>query len=230
MRKRPEYASPARRCNARAKTTGKTCRYWAVAGGTKCRYHGGLSLRGIASPRYRHGMYSKYLPVRMREMCLKAMDDPELLALGPEIALTDSRTVDLLKRVDSGESGALWQQLRASWQAFMEARVRGDTEGMRVALEAHEVLLTRGQADYAAWDAVGRSTDRRQRLVETEHKHRVQHEYLITIERVNMYLNLVADIINNRVKELIPEPTMGHTLIAAISNDLQGLSLPADVN
>jgi hypothetical protein len=28
----------------------------------RCNLHGGKSLPGIASPRYKHGLYSKYIP------------------------------------------------------------------------------------------------------------------------------------------------------------------------
>lgn len=31
----------------------------------RCRMHGGLSLRGLASPRYKHGRYSKDLIARL---------------------------------------------------------------------------------------------------------------------------------------------------------------------
>jgi hypothetical protein len=48
------------RCTAKAKGTGKRCKFPAVKDGNKCRYHGGLSLRGSASPTFKHGLYSKY--------------------------------------------------------------------------------------------------------------------------------------------------------------------------
>jgi hypothetical protein len=71
-----------------------------------------------------------------------------------EIALTDSRLQDLLGRVDSGESGRVWRELKAAWTLFKQAREAGDPEGMRLHLVTLESLLNRGVADYAAWEAV----------------------------------------------------------------------------
>jgi len=56
-----------RRCNAKAKATGKRCKLPAVKDGEKCRYHGGLSLRGTASPTFKHGLYSKYAKKELAE-------------------------------------------------------------------------------------------------------------------------------------------------------------------
>ena len=52
-------------CNAMARGYGEQCKNPAVRGMTKCRNHGGKSLRGIASATYKHGRYSKYNLVPM---------------------------------------------------------------------------------------------------------------------------------------------------------------------
>lgn len=45
------------KCGAKTRN-GHPCRAAAMRNG-RCRMHGGLSLRGIESPRYRHGLYTK---------------------------------------------------------------------------------------------------------------------------------------------------------------------------
>ena len=47
-----------RRCNARTRA-GTPCKKWGIRPSGRCRNHGGKSYRGFASPRYRHGFYSK---------------------------------------------------------------------------------------------------------------------------------------------------------------------------
>ena len=47
-----------RRCNARTRA-GTPCMKWGIRPSGRCRNHGGKSYRGIASPRYRHGRYSR---------------------------------------------------------------------------------------------------------------------------------------------------------------------------
>ena len=47
-----------RTCGARTRS-GEPCKNLAMFPAGRCRMHGGLSLRGLASPRYKHGKYSK---------------------------------------------------------------------------------------------------------------------------------------------------------------------------
>ena len=112
-------------CTAHSKRDGSPCRGKAVKGRTTCRMHGGTIPRGLALPQTTHGRYSKDLPARLAGRYREAQSDPELLALRDEVALVDARLGDVLGRVDSGESGALWKQLSNSWQAFIKARRRG---------------------------------------------------------------------------------------------------------
>ncbi len=50
-------------CNAKTRAGG-LCKNAPMANG-RCRMHGGKSLCGIASPRFKHGRYSKYLVARL---------------------------------------------------------------------------------------------------------------------------------------------------------------------
>ena len=45
-------------CGARTRS-GAPCKNLALYPAGRCRMHGGKSLRGLASPRYKHGKYSK---------------------------------------------------------------------------------------------------------------------------------------------------------------------------
>jgi len=52
------FCPKAPRCGAYARTTGRPCKKIAMANG-RCRNHGGKSLKGIGSPRYKHGWRTK---------------------------------------------------------------------------------------------------------------------------------------------------------------------------
>lgn len=47
-----------RQCGAKTRM-GTPCRKWGIRPSGRCRNHGGKSFRGIASPRFRHGQYSR---------------------------------------------------------------------------------------------------------------------------------------------------------------------------
>jgi hypothetical protein len=55
---------PIDRCGAKTRS-GEPCKNAKMQPAGRCRMHGGASLRGIASPRYVHGKYSKYLLARL---------------------------------------------------------------------------------------------------------------------------------------------------------------------
>src|SRR5262245_50957479 len=108
------------KCTAKSKRTGKRCRANAVTGREVCYHHGGRSPQGIALPQTKSGRYSKHLPSRLLATYEEAKRDPEILALRDEVALIDARLAELLKRIDTGESGASWKQLQEN---FRELRV-----------------------------------------------------------------------------------------------------------
>lgn len=204
------------RCGATAKSTGKPCQRWVIAGRSMCQVHGGKTPRGLASPHIRTGRYSKDMPTRMAARYQEAQQDPELLVLRDEIALLDSRLADVLARVDSGESGALWSQLSKSWDDFMLARASGNVPKMTEALAAHEAMLERGRADYAAWAEIGTLLDRRQRFVESERKRYVEMSQMVSLDQAMMFLGAVTDAIRRHVTD---RPTL-----AALGRELEQLA------
>ena len=52
-----------------------------------------------------------------------ALNDPQLMDLKRSVAVIDSRLIDLLGRVDSGESGALWREIG---KVYAELADRGE--------------------------------------------------------------------------------------------------------
>src|SRR3954451_14863589 len=93
--------------------------------------HGGKVPRGRALPQTKHGRYSKDLPTRLLATYSAAQADTELLSLRDDVALLDARLADVLARVDTGESSALWLDLGATLKAFQQASAAGDTAKMR---------------------------------------------------------------------------------------------------
>jgi hypothetical protein len=155
------------------------------------------------------------LPVRLKDPYHLARTDPELLALQDEIAMTDARLVDLLARVDSGESGQLWLDLKRAWEAFKLAREMGRPEDMRKTLVTIESLLTRGIQDYEAWREVQVALEQRRRLVETEHRRRVNMQQMMSFERAMALFGAIVGVIETHVPD--------RAIRAAISADLRAL-------
>lgn len=202
-----------RLCGAKTRS-GEPCKGKAMPN-SRCRMHGGKSPVGMAVNTFKDGRYSKYLPTRLNERYQEARTDPDLLALREDIALVDSRLSDLLKRVDTGESGGIWQQLQQAFAEFGKARGKGDVPGMTARLGEVEALITRGLADYAAWEDVGKTLDRRQKLVESERKRLVEMQQVITTTQAMILLAAVVETVKRNVTD--------KRALAAISADLARL-------
>jgi hypothetical protein len=188
------------RCGAK-KRNGDRCQQWPVKGRRRCRLHGGKTPLGASAGRYIHGRYSKFLPARLFAAYQDAAHDPQLLELRRDIALTDARIVDLLERVDSGESGAIWRAAQAAMAQFRRAQTQGDVEAMPRALGQVDQRLTQGHADYAAWDEVLALIAQRRKLVESEQKRVTRATEVLTVERAMTMLAQVVGIIERHVSD-----------------------------
>ena len=202
-------------CQAKAKSTQVQCRRRAVSGKKVCTVHGGLTPGGIASPHFKHGRYSKYIPERLSERYHESINDPEILALKMDISLVDARLEDLLSRVDTGESGALWKTAQSVFLDFRSANASGDADKMAVALTGLNRILNLGVDDYKAWDEIGGMLEQRRKLVESERKRLIDMEMVITVERQMILLAGVVSIIKDNVTD--------RKTLSAISADIRKL-------
>src|SRR2546427_7021535 len=101
-----------RKCTGHCKD-GRPCRQPAMRGKTVCKMHGGLSKRGMANGNYKHGKYSRVLPVRLQQSYEEATHNPQLLSVRHDLAACESLLQDAFRRLDTGESGAIWATCRS---------------------------------------------------------------------------------------------------------------------
>jgi hypothetical protein len=92
-----------KKCEAKTKSTGKPCQRAPVKGRERCKLHGGATLQGADSPRYKHGMYSKYAGSQLKEVLaqLEDVSSEELIQPDAEIKLMQA----LLMKCKSLQNG-----------------------------------------------------------------------------------------------------------------------------
>ena len=202
-----------RECGAKTRQGG-VCKQPALPNG-RCHYHGGKSLAGLVSPTYQTGRYSKVLPARLAGRYAEAQADAALLELRDDVALTDARLADLLGRVDTGESGALWQALQALRLDVIAYKRAGDTVKMAEALNALLDTIGQAHADYRAWAEIGAVLDQRRRLVESERKRLVEMQQTLTVEKAMLLVGAIGGIIKAHVDD--------RSVLAKISADISAL-------
>jgi len=107
--------SDARQCNAKAKSTAKRCRLPAIKGSEKCRLHGGKTPKGEASPHFKHGKFSNYMPTRLLKIYEAVQTDEEMNILSRNIRLRETFLREKLAMIDDApDSAETWQSLRQS--------------------------------------------------------------------------------------------------------------------
>lgn len=189
-------------CTATSKQSGERCKRAATAGRTVCYYHGGQTPQGLASPHTtRDGRYSKIIPLRMAARYEEARTDPALLELRDDVGLIDGRIADLIARVDTGESGAIWKELQDTRRALIDAKRRGDATGQMQLVNDLLILVDRGHADYRAWREVGAAIEQRRKLVESERKRLVEMQQMVTTERLMLLLGGVVKVIQEHIHD-----------------------------
>lgn len=202
---------------------GNPCQRIACRGTTKCSRHGGKSLRGMASPSLKHGRYSKDLPTRLAARAEAALASPRLLSLEDEIAVMQARLGELLSRVDTGESGATWGQVRAALEAFKAASAAGDMAGMNTAFAALDRLVTHGASDVQTWKDIEQTGEALRRLVQTQGKTLVALQQIVTVQQLMTFQKAMTDSVLRAVRAHT-DAGSAHKILAAIQADFADLA------
>jgi hypothetical protein len=195
-------------CGGKLRHREGTCRNPPVPGRNRCKWHGGKTPVGIASPHFKHGRTSTYmdaLPDRMRGDFTAAMLDPDLLRLTEQVAVVDTRLLDLMRTANVGVTTQLWRDLRAQWRAFKVAQGGGDVPGMNAAITAMDSLIQHGASEAAAWDEIGKQIDRSVRVREAEQKRRIAMELMVDMNKLD---NLKGQILGAIKAEVTDRETL----------------------
>lgn len=188
------------------------CHQAPLKGRNRCRIHGGKSLMGTTASNFKHGGYAKFVPARMADHYLEAMDDEKLLELRRDIALYEVRIKDLLSRVESGEAGYYWKRIKSTYGSLRKAAQNNDQSKFQEHLTELGRLITQGHADYAAWDDLVKTIGERRKLVESERKRLVEMKQMMTAEQAMAMLSYVINVIQKHVKD--------RQILSAISADI----------
>lgn len=190
-----------RRCTAWSPNNGRQCESRPILGTSKCRAHGGRSLKGAAAGNHITGRYSKFLPVRLVDRYKAGLKNPDLIALRDEIALMDARVQELLQKVGEGESADVWKRLREKRALVIAANQHGEQQAVAALLNDILGLIEQGSGDYAVWMEIRDSLDVRRKLVEAETRRLVQAQLMLSTDEAMALVAQMAGIIQKHVQD-----------------------------
>ena len=192
-------------CAATNKTTGQPCKAFAVTGSHVCFHHGGASLKGIEAPLTKTGRYSKHVPTRILGNFMSAIADVNLIGLKDDIALLESRELDLLSQTQRGESEALWRRMRAQHEIIFSYMFGPDAAsedaGRKIfeAVQEMQQLTSAGISDWETWNEISEVMAIKQRMIEAERRHELQQQEVITVQQVALTFGKFIDVIQRNV-------------------------------
>ncbi len=87
-------------CGAKTRR-GSPCQRRPARGRNRCKLHGGATPRGIGSPHFKTGKYSRYLPDRLISDYHKISRDEELRSFRQELILIEAHIGELLQSLNT---------------------------------------------------------------------------------------------------------------------------------
>jgi hypothetical protein len=226
----PEISADAEHCNGRRESKTKYCTRppgWGTdhVGEGRCKLHGGKSLKGSDSPRFKHGRYSKYskLPGYLVDAYEKNLSDPDLMNMENEIALLESLADYELSKLNSHKESDYWYTELNKAFLRLDQQVNAQSIDQDKAIDALETLkevLYGAQDEREAHKEVRTIVDQVKRTKEAETRRKVALQGVITVERVLYFANAVVGII----KDKIPDPKLQGTIATEIKKLLPSKS------
>lgn len=91
----------SQRCTGHSRQRpGKRCKNRSIAPTTKCKDHGGKTLRGANHPSFKTGAHSAYLPAHLLQDYLRGIHDPDLASQRSQLALLQTRELELTRKLN----------------------------------------------------------------------------------------------------------------------------------
>jgi hypothetical protein len=141
---------------------------------------------------------SKYMPRNLAEAAQEVLDDPDLMSLRDNIAITDARMADVWRSIGEGGLIGMLADITAAVQRFERARNEQE-QG-----QALNALLRAARGARGAQEAlrdISTLTEERRRLVETETRRLVAGRDTLTIEAAYGLISMLVDVVLRHVTD-----------------------------
>jgi hypothetical protein len=213
----PMLPSDVPLCSARCRTRGgEPCRNAAMPNG-RCRMHGGKSPAGIASPSWKSGRFSRYMPKGLLAKYEEYLADDNLMEMHDHVALLDARNAELLQTIERGGSADndTWVAVKRLVARLNVAVANGDTaDAARIAQQLSD-LAADGAAVASAWAELRQNMRVGRQVRETELRRMVNSQQTISAKDFMFLVAALAASVHAHVKD--------DTTLRAIQRDIRRL-------
>ena len=139
--------------------------------------------------------YEKFLPSRLTDKYIQSVNDPEIIALNDDIALTETRVKQLLDNIDKDEPPKAWEEAYGVFKEYMKYKRLGDELNATISLALLNDIFTREKSEREAWDEIFQRLTQVAKLRTDERKRRMDMKALLDAEKaMDMVSNLLAAV------------------------------------
>lgn len=178
-----------------------------------CYHHGGKSPRGLASPRIKTGIYSKYLPVNMLSQyeALLTLGDG-LFKLDDETSLIVVLLREQLEKIESGESAVAWERIQELYADLTQLGQKtnkspDDIQKFNTLFTELGGVINGGAMAYGARKEATTLIERKRRLVLDQRKYWAEKHQSMTFDRVLLLLTAMAASVTQSLEKHISSTT-----------------------
>lgn len=191
-------SDPKKTCGAKTKRTGKPCPKAPVPGRTRCKWHGGASLRGPAHPSWKNGGFSTALPQRMIANFEASKSDPELVSNRNLLAVLDSRLLDIVGSVGDDPGRGVWKAVRAAFKV-LDAVPHGDKVGLEKAKAELRTLIDAGVEEGQVWHEFLVVAKQRRHTAESEIRRLKTLHAVVSTDRLTAYMHRLMGMLQSEL-------------------------------
>ena len=189
------------------------CKKWPVKGRARCFKHGGKTPVGIATKKFKTGLFSKSMPRHLLQRFEAAASDPELLSLARHVALMNTRLLQLLE--EFGQARVSVVKVKEAKAEFLKAHASGDQAALQIATNFMMKAIDGSVDEDDRWEKIDLAVEGARKLIDSIQKHQVQTAQIMTLMQAQAlftnlamsvrkgFVGLAAQATDDRMKKLI---------------------------
>jgi len=212
-------------CGAKTKS-GFLCNAHPMAGRWRCKYHGGNALIGMSNHAFKGAGYSAHLPPRLASRFEHAMNDPDLLSARSESALLQVRIQEVVRRLRSGESGALWKKLLETYSKLEASFAKGDVDVVAFLLSDIGKIIRQGNKQEKVWRELSQAIEDKTRIAARENTRQKELAQILTAEQAIKLISTVLLAVRKHVADRGIQNAIGREVELILNSDGSYRPLP----
>jgi len=192
------------------------CQFPVKKAGEACRYHGGLTPRGVEHYAYKHGLYSKHLPGNLLADYQAFKDDPNRLSLEEEMALIRSMVAERARALNAVHSAKAWGQLEKIYKEAMAASRQGQKDRFALLVTQMGEVISDGAGQASSRKELKDLVEQERKLVDAQRQLYIDLGEFITRGQALTMMSHILEAIKEHVTPLPGGPQAVQAVAGAI--------------